>query len=98
MKLDFSQWWFKILILVCDKLNRKLINRNSVFCILHHYKFHPYHVSLHQALDGMNFVNRDFVNRLNETMTHFFDIVLFIDEAFINHGNVNLHNITCIFG
>jgi len=97
MKLDFSQWWLKILILVGDKLNKKLINRNSVFCILHHYKFHPYHLNLHQALGGIDFMNRDFV-KAQRNNDSFFNTVLFIDEAFINYGNVNLHNITCIFG
>jgi len=79
MKLDFSQWWLKILILVCDKLNKKLINRNSVFCILHHYKFH---LSLHQALGGMDFVNR-FCQQAQRNNDSFFDTLLFIDETLI---------------
>ncbi|EZA49294.1 hypothetical protein X777_12319 [Ooceraea biroi] len=98
MKLEFSQWWLKIRTLVRDKLNENLVligGAYSASCIIN--KFHPYHLSLHQALHGMDFVNRvEFCQwaqqqiRINDSS---FDTVLFTDEAtFTNHGNVNLHN------
>ncbi|XP_026828441.1 uncharacterized protein LOC113562655 [Ooceraea biroi] len=98
MKLEFSQWWLKIRTLVRDKLNENLVligGAYSASCIIN--KFHPYHLSFHQALHVMDFVNRvEFCQwaqqqiRINDSS---FDAVLFIDEAtFTNHGNVNLHN------
>ncbi|EFN72100.1 Transposable element Tc3 transposase, partial [Camponotus floridanus] len=65
--------------------------------ILKLHKFHPYHVSLHQELEG-----NDFQNRLTfchwavheiQTNQNFFARVLFSDEStFTNHGEVNRHN------
>lgn len=73
------------------------ISQRSVLRILHRHKFHPYHVSLHQGLHGMDFINRvhfcEWVVRQIENDGLFLDNVLFTDEAtFTNHGNVNLHN------
>ena len=69
------------------------ISRTSVLRILHRHQFHPFHISLHQALDN------DFQIRLeyNQWVLHqghdFMSRILFTDEAtFTNHGNVNAHN------
>ncbi|EZA54505.1 hypothetical protein X777_05484, partial [Ooceraea biroi] len=79
------------------------INQRSVLRILHRHKFHPYHLSLHQALHGMDFVNRiAFCKwaqqqiRINDS---FFDNKIigphFIDEHLIgnNYANFLEHNL-----
>ena len=66
---------------------------SSVFRMLHIEKFHPFYLSVHQALDAT-----DFENRLNfcqwgicqyENDEIFFTEILFTDEAFLtNHGQL----------
>ena len=70
-----------------------VISRTSVLRILYRHQFHPFHISLHQAVDN------DFEIRLeyNQWVLHqghdFMSRILFTDEAtFTNHGNVNVHN------
>lgn len=73
------------------------ISQRSVLRILHRHRFHPFHLSLHQALSDVDFERRQefcrfALHRLQDDPT-FFQRVLFTDEAtFTNHGNVNLHN------
>ncbi|EFN66312.1 hypothetical protein EAG_00126, partial [Camponotus floridanus] len=73
------------------------VSKRSVLRILRRHKFHPYHLSLHQELHGMDFVNRvrfcQWAQQQIRNNESFFDNVLFTDEAaFTNHGNVNLRN------
>lgn len=73
------------------------ISRRSVSRILKRYKYHPYHVSLHQELHGADFRNRvifcQWARQQIRLDPHFFAKVLFSDESsFTNHGTVNRHN------
>ena len=61
------------------------------------YKYHPYHICLHQSLHGQDFQNRVIfcniiLNKIQEN-PNFYNTVLFSDEAtFNNIGVVNKHN------
>lgn len=72
------------------------VSHMSVLRILRRNKFHPYHLSLHQALGGRDFERRmEFCRFALQQLKDdpFFKRVLFTDEAtFTNHGNVNLRN------
>lgn len=60
------------------------VSKRSVLRILHRYKFHPYHLSLHQELHEMDFVNRvrfcQWAQQQIRNNESFFDTVLFTDE------------------
>lgn len=69
------------------------ISQKSVVTILHMYKFHPYHITLHQELYGQDFENRvTFCNWVTGQMqgnNRFLKNVVFSDEAsFQNCGQV----------
>lgn len=73
------------------------ISRRSVLRILRRYKFHPYHMSLHQELHGNDFQNRvtfcQWAQRKIQEDNNFFLTVLFSDEStFTNCGEVNRYN------
>jgi hypothetical protein len=74
------------------------LSHMKVHRILKKYSFHPFHLSLHQALSEQDYANRvDFCQwalaKLQEN-DNFFDYVLWSDEAtFKSDGNVNLHNL-----
>lgn len=73
------------------------ISQTSVSKILRDNKFHPYHIQLLQELEGNDFERRiqfcEWVLNKVEEQPHFFDYVLFADEAtFHSNGNVNKHN------
>lgn len=73
------------------------ISKSSVHRIIRKYKYHPYHLCLHQSLQEHDFQNRiDFCNLIlgkTQENPNFYDIVLFSDEAtFNNIGVVNKHN------
>jgi len=73
------------------------ISRMSVWRILKLHKFHLYHVSLHQELEGNDFQNRltfcHWAVHQIQANQNFFARVLFSDEStFTNHGEVNRHN------
>lgn len=73
------------------------ISQTSVIQILKRYKFHPYHISLHQELHGDDFQNRvvfcQWAHEQIQIDRNFFLRVLFSDEStFTNHGEVNRHN------
>ena len=73
------------------------ISRRSVGRIIKKYKYHPYHIMLHQALSDEDFARRiDFciwaMDKFGED-EQFFDRVMFSDEStFHNNGLVNRHN------
>lgn len=74
------------------------ISHMKVHRILKTHSYHPFHLSLHQALNA-----NDYVHRVNfcqwglaqlQANPEFFRHVLWSDEAtFKNDGNVNLHNL-----
>lgn len=73
------------------------MSQSSVWKILKRNKFHPYHVSLHQELHGVDFQNRvafcQWAREQIQQNPNFFRYVLFSDESsFTNHGIVNRHN------
>lgn len=73
------------------------ISKTSVLRVLHRYKFHPYHVSLHQELHGDDFQHRvQFCNWAQQQIRNdenFVSMILFSDEAsFTNSGQINRHN------
>lgn len=73
------------------------ISVSSVLRILHRHKFHPYHMSLHQALEYNDAQNRvNFCHWAQQKIQNngqFFTKVLFSDKStFTNHGQVNTHN------
>lgn len=73
------------------------IRRTSVSRILHKYKYHPYHIELHQELFENDYLRRItfcnwMVNKIRE-LPNFLSNVMFSDEAtFKNNGIVNRHN------
>lgn len=73
------------------------ISRTSVRRIISKYKFHPYHIQMHQELKEADFLNRmNFCNwveqNLNENL-NFSHKILFTDECtFHRNGFVNRHN------
>ena len=71
------------------------ISQRSVLRLLKRHKFHPYHISLHQALHGDDFQKRiEFCQwALVQIENGTFSNILFSDEAtFTNHADVNRHN------
>jgi len=73
------------------------MSQKSVLRILKRNKYHPYHVSLHQELHGVDFQNRvvfcEWASEQIHQNPNFFYYVLFSDESsFTNHGTVNRHN------
>lgn len=73
------------------------MSQSSVRRILKKQKFHPYHVSLHQDLQGNDHQNRvafcQWASERIDESPDFFHRVLFSDESsFTNHGTVNRHN------
>ena len=70
------------------------ISRTSVLCILHWHQFHPFHISVHQALDDNDFqIHLEYSQWVLHQGHDFMSRILFTDEAtFTNHGNVNVHN------
>lgn len=73
------------------------LSLGSVWNILQRHNYHPYHVSLHQELHGVDFQNRltfcQWAREQIQQNPNFFRYVLFSDEAcFTNHGTVNRHN------
>ncbi|ENN73485.1 hypothetical protein YQE_09910, partial [Dendroctonus ponderosae] len=73
------------------------VTKDTIRRILADNKFHPYHVSLHQALSYMDYNARlNFCNWLKQMYTEnnkFLSRMLLTDEAtFCNTGSVNLHN------
>jgi hypothetical protein len=73
------------------------LSHTSVWKILKRHKYHPYHVSLHQDLHGVDFQNRvtfcQWAREQIQQNPNFFRYVLFSDESsFTNHGTVNRHN------
>lgn len=73
------------------------MSKSSILRILKRYHFHPYHISLHQALHGNDFMHRmTFCRWAQDKLQHnnnFFLTVLFSDESsFSNYGEVNRHN------
>lgn len=73
------------------------ISTRSIGRVLQKYKFHPYHIQLHQTLSNADFDRRlDFcmwvMDKLGQD-EHFLDFVMFSDEStFHNNGLVNRHN------
>lgn len=72
------------------------ISQSSIITILHRYKFHPYHITLHQELYGHDFENRiNFCTWISTKMrenNHFLRNVIFSDEAsFNNCGQVRFN-------
>lgn len=73
------------------------ISKRSIGRIIKKYKFHPYHIQLHQELFEIDYHRRlEFclwvLEKFGEN-EHFFDFVLFSDEStFHNNGLVNRHN------
>lgn len=71
------------------------LSQKSVLNILHLYKFHPYHMTLHQELYGQDFENRvAFCNWVAREMlgnNRFLKNIIFSDEAtFHNCGQVQI--------
>ena len=82
----------------CRQMGKKHgINQRSVLRILNQHKFHAYCMSLHQDLNGNDFLKRvNFCNWIRSKMrtdVAFLSHVLFSAEAtFSNTENVNRHN------
>lgn len=73
------------------------LSQSSVWKILKRNKYHPYHVSLHQDLHGVDFYDRvtfcQWAREQIQQNPNFCRYVLFSDESsFTNHGTVNRHN------
>jgi hypothetical protein len=73
------------------------LSQTSVCKILNRHKYHPFHMSLHQDLHGVDFENRvtfcQWAVEQIQQNPNFFRYVLFSDESsFTNHGTVNRHN------
>lgn len=72
------------------------MSKTSVLRILRNYKFHPYHITLHQELNELDFERRvDFCHWFRRWITenNSLENIIFSDEAtFTNHGQVNRHN------
>ena len=64
------------------------ISRTSVLCILHRHQFHPFHISLHQALEDNDFqIHLEYSQWVLHQGHDFMSRILFTDEAtFTNHG------------
>ena len=64
------------------------ISRTSVLRILHRHHIHPFHISLHQALDDNDFqIRPEYSQRVLHHGHDFMSGILFTDEAtFTNHG------------
>lgn len=83
----------------CRQLARERgISASSVVRILHLYKLHPYHISLHQELTADDHHRRlEYCHwaqtKLQATPDFFSSYVLWTDEArFTSDGQVNIHN------
>ena len=77
------------------KMEREIgISLTSVLHILHWHQFHPFHISLHQALDDNDFqIRLEYSQWVLHQGHDFMSGILFTDEAtFTNHGNINVHN------
>lgn len=73
------------------------VSKSSILRIFRNYKFHPYHISLHQCLYEDDFVNRlNFCTWMRQVIDRdplFTYSIMFSDEAsFSNTGQVNRHN------
>lgn len=82
---------------VRDMARASGVSKSTVWNILHSNKFHPYHVSLHQALEPGDAEKRvdfaNFVLNMFEEDEDFPLKVMFTDEAnFSRDAQVNLHN------
>lgn len=96
---------FRVMVAVVEnphastrQLSRDLeISRSSVRRILKKHKFHPFHVQLHQELEGADFQNRmNFCLWIQQQLNlddNFAENILFSDEStFHRNGFVNTHN------
>jgi len=87
-----------ILRLVYDRQNvRQALGPKNILRILAKYKFHSYHICLHQELHGTDFVNHvtfcQWIQHQMHINNEFYSLILFTDEAsFTNYDLVNLHN------
>ena len=70
------------------------ISQTTVCRILKGSKYHPYHINLHQQLEGEDYQNRVvFCNWLSGKNRRFHRSILWTDEAtFKSNGDVNIHN------
>lgn len=76
------------------EIEKNGIPRSTAQRLLKVVKYHPYHISMHQALSNQDFIERlnfcNWARRKIEEDPRFFHRVMFSDEAsFLNVGSVN---------